>query len=57
MGPLDGGRLIIHRLAAVNTRPVLGGPQRPRVGAERAGVVVRVAVRGAGWELLVLLQI
>ena len=58
VGPLDGGRLVVHRLAAVDTGAVLGGPEGPRGGAQRAGVVVRVAGRGPGGQLvLVLLQI
>ena len=57
MRPLDGGRLVVCRLAAVNARAVLGRSEGPRVGAEGAAVVVRVARGGAGPDLLVLLQV
>ena len=59
MGPLYGGRLIVHGFAAVNTGPVLGRPEGPRVGAQRAAVVVCVAGPrgGAGPDLLVLFEV
>ena len=59
MGPLYGGRLIVHGFAAVNTGPVLGRPEGPRVGAQRAAVVVCVAGPrgGAGPDLFVLFEV
>ena len=40
MGSLDGGGLVVPVLGPVDAGPVLGGPERARVGPEGPAVVL-----------------